>query len=238
MAIPPFPQKKEAQLLAWSAQFSAQITATPTAYGLVAGQATAYAALHSAFATAYAAANDSNTNSKQAIIAKNTAKENLLNGPGGAWALVDVCQSWPSMNDDLRGELNLQIPNGPTPIPVPEQPPLLSIMSTSGRTMTLRLRDKSNADRRGKPDGVQGATVLYYVGADSPADPSQWMFLLNESRTQFFAEIPPAVPAGAKVWITAFWFNNRKQSSPVASAESVRVDDGIGNEAAPLAAAA
>jgi hypothetical protein len=47
------------------------------------------------------------------------------------------------------------------------------------------------------------------------------------------------VPAGTKVWITAFWFNNRKQSSPVAIAASVRVDE-IGNEAPgePLAEAA
>jgi hypothetical protein len=63
------------------------------------------------------------------------------------------------------------------------------------------------------------------------------MFLLNESRTQFFADVPPVVPAGSKVWITAFWFNNRKQSSPVAIAQSVRVDE-IGNEVTPLAEAA
>ena len=231
MAIPPFPQTRESELLNWSTQFSATITASAVSYGLLPAQATAYAALHAAFAAAYAAANNSTTNSKQSIIAKNTAKENLLNGPGGAWELVDICQAWPSMNDDLRGDLNIQIPDSShTPIPAPTQPPLLSIMNTSGRTMGIRLRDKENADRRGKPVGVQGATVLYFVGENTPADPSQWMFLLNESRTKFFADIPPVVPAGSKVWITAFWFNNRKQSGPVASAESIRVDDGIGNE--------
>jgi hypothetical protein len=238
MAIPTFPPSKEAGLLAWSTQFSAKITATPTAYGLVAAQATAYAALHTAYSTAYAAANNTTTNSKQAIIAKNQAKENLLNGPGGAWQLVDVCQHWPSMTDSLRGELNIRIPDAdPTPIPAPAQPPLLSIMSTSGRTLKMRLRDKENPDRRGKPVGVAGATVLYFVGENTPADPSQWMFLLNESRTEFFADVPPVVIAGSKVWITAFWFNNRKQSGPVAIAASVRVDE-IGNEVTPLAEAA
>jgi hypothetical protein len=240
MAVPTFPPSKEAGLLSWSSQFSNKITALPTAYGLVAGQASAYAALHAAYSAAYNAANDSTSISKAAIIAKNTAKENLLYGAGGAWELVDVCQAWPDMTDALRGELNIRIPDDePSPIPPPEFPPLLSIMSTSGRTLEVRLRDKENSDKRGKPPGVQGATVLYHVGETTPADPSQWMFLLNESRTQFFADVPPVVPAGSKVWITAFWFNNRKQSSPVAIAASVRVDE-IGNEAPgePLAEAA
>jgi hypothetical protein len=34
------------------------------------------------------------------------------------------------------------------------------------------------------------------------------------------------------VWITAFWFNNRKQSGPIAIAASTRVDE-IGNEELP-----
>jgi hypothetical protein len=233
MAVPTFPPSKEAGLLSWSSQFSNKITALPTAYGLVAGQATAYAALHAAYSAAYAAANNSNTNSKQAIMAKNQAKQALLYGPGGAWELVDICQAWPDMTDALRGELNIRVPdNEPTPIPPPEFPPLLWIESTSGRTMKIKLRDKENSDRRGKPTGVQGATVLYFVGENTPADPSQWMFLLNESRTQFFADIPPVVPVGSRVWITAFWFNNRKQSGPIAIAASTRVDE-IGNEELP-----
>ena len=40
----------DAELLAWSSNFSSLITAAPVTYGLVAGQATAYAALHTAYA--------------------------------------------------------------------------------------------------------------------------------------------------------------------------------------------
>lgn len=239
MSVPIFPPAKEAELLTWSAQFSAKITATPTAFGLDAGQATAYAALHASYASAFATANDSTTNSKAAIIAKNNRKEALLNGPGGAWELVDVCQHWPDMTDALRGELNIRIPDTtPTPIAPPAQPPLVSILSTSGRTMEIRLRDKVNPDRRGKPVGVAGATVLYFVGENTPADPSQWMFLLNESRTKFYADIPPVVPPGARVWINAFWFNNRKQSGPVGIAQSTRVDEIANEQSPPLAEAA
>lgn len=231
MPIPVFPPAKDSELLSWSDNFDTKITATPAAFGLTAGQAAAYNTLHLAYRSAYQTAINPNTNSKANVNAKKSAKQSLLYGDGGAWELVNIVQAFPGTTNIMRGELGLRIPDvSPTPIPPPEQPPLLSIMSTSGRTMTIRLRDKENPDRRGKPVGVAGATVLYYVGENTPADPSQWMFLLNESRTQFFADIPPVVPAGAKVWVTAFWFNNRKQSGPVASAESTRVDDGIGNE--------
>lgn len=236
MPVPTFQPKKEAELVTWSDNFSALISATPTTFGLTALQATAYGALNATWLNAFDTATKPSTNSKSNIIAKNQAKQDLLYGPGGARELVDIVQAFPGTTNAMRGDLGLRIPaSNPAPIPVPTEPPLLSILSTSGRGLEIRLRDKENPDRRGKPVGVQGATVLYYVGENTPADPSQWMFLLNESRTLFDADIPPVVAAGQKVWITAFWFNNRKQSGPVASPESVRVDDGLGNEMAEAA---
>jgi hypothetical protein len=233
MPVPTFQPRKENDLLNWSSEFSTKITATPLTFGLTAAQATAYAALHATFATKFALAVSATGNSKANVAAKNQAMENLLYGPGGAWELVNIIQAFPGTTDAMRSELAIRVPDDePTPIPPPDQPPLLWIESTSGRTMKIRLRDKKNSDRRGKPDGVQGATVLYFVGENTPADPSQWMFLLNESRTQFFADIPPVVPVGSRVWITAFWFNNRKQSGPIAIAASTRVDE-IGNEELP-----
>src|SRR4051812_29715033 len=105
MAIPLFPPTREADLLAWSVNWSNLISATPTVFGLTAGQATAYATLHSTFATAYATAIEPSTNSTSAIIAKNTAKENLVNGPGGARALVAIVQAFPGTTNEMRGEL-------------------------------------------------------------------------------------------------------------------------------------
>lgn len=227
MALPPFPQTKEAQLLQWSAVFSAKITAGAASFGLLPAQSVSYALLHTAFASAYNAANDQNTNSKAAIGLKNQAKENLLNGPGGAWELVDICQAWPSMTDAKRLELNIKlIDSDPTPIPVPEFAPDLSIISTAGRMISVRLRDQLNPDRRGKPVGVSGATVLYHVGeALPPNDPTEWTFAMNTSTTTFDVEIPAGVAPGSKVWLTAFWFNNRKDSSPAATFESTMIGD-------------
>lgn len=232
MPIPIFPPTRDADLLTWSANFDARITGDPTTYGLTAAQATIYAALHTAFADAYAAAQNPNSNSKSAVIAKNAARQALLDDAGGAWELVDIIQAYPGTTDAMRGSLGLRIPDvEPTPVPAPATAPDLSILSTLGRTVKVRLRDQDNPDKRGKPEGVQGATVLMFAGDAPPADPAQWAFALNVSRTVFDYEIPAAVAAGARLWLSAFWFNARKEPSPAATPESTRVSDGLSQAA-------
>lgn len=234
---PVFQPSREADLLAWSVNFSAKITATPTAYGLTSIQAGGYAALHTAFANAYATATNPNTNSKQSTAAKDQAKATLLTARNGAKELVRVVQAFPTITNAQRVELGLRIPDAsPTPIPPPTSVPEFSIVSTMGRTVRVRLRDIDNPDRRGKPVGVVGATVLLFVGETPtspvpPADPSAWVFLVNTSKTIVDLDIPASVPAGAKLWLTAFWFNNRKQASPAATPQSTRISDGLAQAA-------
>lgn len=81
MSIPTFRPSKEADLLTWSANWNQKINADSTLYGLTDPQANAYDVLHVAFEAAYAAVHNPNTNTKQATIAKNQAKEALLYGP-------------------------------------------------------------------------------------------------------------------------------------------------------------
>ncbi len=245
---PVFQPSRDADLLAWSVNFSTKITATPTAYGLTSIQAGGYAALHTAFATAYATATNPNTNSKQATAAKDQAKAALLTARNGAKELVRVVQAFPTITNAQRTELGLRIPSAsPTPIPAPASAPEFSIVSTIGRTVRVRLRDIDNPDRRGKPVGAEGATVLMYVGEAAPtstpdaptsaptsippADPSAWVFLVNTSKTLIDLDIPANVAAGAKVWLTAFWFNNRKQTGPAATPQSTRISDGLAQAA-------
>ncbi len=232
MPVPLFPPRKDADLLSWSINFNALINASPMNYGLTLPQGAAYTVLHDAFAAAYAAAVNPNTNSKANVNAKNVAKENLLYGAGGAWELVNIVQAFPGTDDTERGQLGLRIPDvSPTPVPAPAVAPDLSIISTFGRTIKVRLRDQSNPDSRGKPEGVQGATVIYHVGETVPSDPAQWTFAMNVSRTVFDVELPASVAAASKVWLTAFWFNARKESSPAASPEYTVISDGVSQAA-------
>ena len=239
---PVFPPSRDADLLAWSANFSTKIGDAPATYGLVLAQATAYAALHDAFATAYSVATNPNTNSRQATAAKNQAKETLLNARNGAKELVRVVQAYPNITNALRTELGLRIPDtSPTPIPPPSSAPELAILSTFGRTVKIRLRDADNPERRGKPAGTEGATVLMYVGEAAPdttsvatippSDPSSWVFLQITSKPVVDLDIPANVAPGAKIWLTAFWFNARKQAGPAASPQSTRISDGLAQAA-------
>lgn len=228
MPIPYFPPPREADLVSWSANFATKISATPVAFGLTAAQATAFSALNSTWASAYTTASEHGTNSSAAIIAKNTAKQNLLNGGNGARQLVAIVRAFPTITKSQLADLGIRPRDVvPTPVPPPARAPDLSIVSVAGRTVKIRMRDAENPDRRGKPVGVQGASVMTFVGAAPPADPLDWSLMLNTSRTVVDLEFPSTVPAGSLVWISAFWFNARKQTSPAAAIQSTNIAGGL-----------
>lgn len=232
MPVPTFPPSKDADLVTWSTNFDTLVTASAATYGLDAGQAAGYNTLHNAFVSAYNIATNPNTNSKANVNAKNVAKESLLNDANGAWELVDIVQAFPGTTDTMRGQLGLRIPDSdPTPVGAPTTAPDLSIISAFGRSIKVRLRDQLNPNTRGKPDGVQGATIIYHVGDTVPSDPAQWTFAMNVSKTTFDVELPASIAAASKVWLTAFWFNARKESSPAASPEYTYISDGLSQAA-------
>lgn len=223
MAIPVFPQTREGDLLQWSADFSGQIKASPTSYGLVAAQATAFEALQLDFADKYAIATNPATNSKMNVEEKNIAKNAMLNGPGGAKQLVEIIQAFPGMTDAMRVKLNIRVRDvSPTPVPVPTQSPDVDIVSTFSNTITVRVHDSEDEKRR-RPVGVKGATVLWAIGENPPADDDAWTFSGNTTKNIYEITLPIATPAGSRVWVTAFWFNNRMESGPAASPVSTNV---------------
>jgi hypothetical protein len=223
---------KEADLLAWSLNFATRIAATPIVYAVSAAQAAAYGTLHDTFAAALQAATEPGTRTKPSIQAKNDAKTALLDGPNGARSLARIIQAAPAVTNEQKALLGLTVRDSePTPVPPPEFPPDIAILSVLNRTVKVRLRDIENPDRRGKPDGVKGATVFYSVGDDAPSDPAEWSFAFNTTRTVFDVDFPQTVAAGAKVWLTAFWYNTKAQSSPPASYVSTRFSDGMAQAA-------
>jgi hypothetical protein len=203
---------REASLVAFVNNFSTLITATPTAFGLTAPQATAYATLSGAFVTAYNLVQNRLTRSPANIAAKNTAKHALI---VSTRQLAQIIQKFPAITNAQRSELGLTVPNGPSPIPPPSSEPSLEIKSVSGYTVTIRLHDSTSGSRRGKPAGVSGASVFSYVGATASPDISAWKFEGNTGVTnKITVAFPTTLAAGAQVWLTAFWFNERKQSGP------------------------
>jgi hypothetical protein len=227
-AMPDYLPSRESELVTWSNNFATQIAIDPPSIGLTAGQATTFGTLRTAFVTSYATANDPTTDSSSATAAKKAAKDAMVNGPGGIRQLVKIIQAFPGTTNTQRVDLGIRVPDeDPTPAPIPDQAPLLQIEKTLGRVVTMNLRDSVDRDRRGKPDGVSGATILMYVGEDAPLDPMQWIFLANTTRTTVEMDFAPSVAPGAKVWLIAFWRNRRDEAGPAAVPVSVRLGDSM-----------
>ncbi len=220
-----FLPSRDADLLAWSANYSALISATPTAFGLVAGQATTYAALHASFASALATATEPTTRTRGTIAAKNAARTPLR---ASARDLARIIQAFPTLTNEQRINLGLTVRDvEPSPINPPTETPVLEVVAAIGRTLKVKLR-AIDSDRRGKPEGVAGATLFSFVGTAPPADISQWKFEGSITRTTFDVEFAPTVPAGSQVWLTAFWFSPRAQSGPACTPVTAYLAGGVG----------
>lgn len=217
---------READLVTFSTNFNAKIVAAPTSYGLVAAQATAYTALHTAFVTAYQTANNPDTRSPSNITAKNTAKENLVNGAGGIRQLVAIIQAYPSVTDRQLSDLGLTVrDHKPSPIPAPTVAPEIDFLPTGTRTIRIRMHNETTL-RKKKPDGVKGATVFYHVGATAPNELKDWTFHTNTTKTTLDVDLPPSVAAGSQIWFTAFWRNPKDESGPATTPVSTFMNYG------------
>jgi hypothetical protein len=67
---------------------------------------------------------------------------------------------------------------------------------------------------RGKPAGVQGASVFSYVGATPPVEVTGWTFQGNTTLTTIDVTFASTLPPGTVVWFTAFWYNPRAKAGP------------------------
>jgi hypothetical protein len=209
-------------LLAWSLNLLDLITAQPTDYNLVAADATSYGLVHTAFADALAACDPAQRN-KAAVVAKNTARTALKNA---ATLLGNKVYSGANVSDAQKTELGMPPRATPAPIPAPSSAPVLEVISATGWTVRIRLRDASGA-RRGRAAGTAGASVFSFVGEEPPTDISAWRFEGSAGRVnKIDIDFANTLAAGTKVWLTAFWFNGRKQSGPACAPISTNLPGG------------
>ena len=214
----------DAQLNTGSAAFSAKITATPTAFGLVAAQATAYSTLNGLFNTAYLAAIDPITRTKGKVAAKNQTKVNLK---AMASELAKIIQATPTVTDEQKIELGLNVRAHPTPNPPPSVRPAVSVIAVNGRAVTVNITDAAVPSKRGKPAGCLGANIYSFAGTTYPVDPTAWSFEGTSTKRQVTVQFADSVAGGSQVWIMATWFNRTTQSGPPSVPVSTFVQGGL-----------
>ncbi|MCC7350779.1 MAG: hypothetical protein IT446_09435 [Phycisphaerales bacterium] len=219
-----FLPNRESELVTWANNFNTLIQAGAITYGLTTPQALQMGSFYSAFAAAYQTANDPATRSPSAIIAKNTAMKNMVSF---IRLLARIIQANPNLSAQQKSNLGLTVRDtDPSSVNPPGSAPMMDIVSVVGRTAKSRLHDSANPTRRGRPEGVAGASIYSFVGATPPAELSAWTFVGNTSRTTCDVQFDADVPAGAVVWLTACWFNAKAQNGPTCAPVSTNLPGG------------
>jgi hypothetical protein len=219
-----FLPSSNADLLAWSTTFAAYITANAAAVGLLPAQSTQYQAYHDDFDAKLAVSANPATRTRGTIEATGASRTTLK---AYARELARIVNAFPATTNQQRLDMGLNPRAGEaTPINPPTEPPALEVLGAIGRILKLRLHAINSAGR-GKPDGVAGASVFSFVGAAPPPDITEWVFQGSTTRTSFDVEFAPTVPAGAQVWLCAFWYSPRAQPGPASQPISAYLAGGV-----------
>jgi len=220
--------RADAAILQFSQNIVDLITPTPADWGLVVGDVTLYTALHTDFQTKLTACAPP-VRSKPAVVAKN---QSLIALRSGALTLANKIYADPAVTLDMKVQIGVPPRALPKPIPAPDSSPVIEVVKCSGFTVRIRLRDADGA-RRGRPPGTSGASVFSVVADQPPADIADWKFegilgRVNKVDITF----PSTVTPGSKAYITAFWFNGRKQTGPSAQPLGLNIAGGGVSQAA------
>jgi hypothetical protein len=241
-----FYPRREADIVSFTASFSAKVSASPEQFGLTPLQAEQYAAVQAQFADLQQKSTQGSTNTSSVFQAKKNARRELermtrqLAGIARTHQGVTVAQRFalglpardpgrPRGSRTKDGRLQLQRIG----------PPRLIVKCLHGRTMRVRLRDRSAPMNRGKPKDVAGATLFSYVGElpPPPDDLGKWKF--ERVTTKTVVDVRPGnpyagLPPGTRVWIIAFWTGRRGERGPMCEPVYAHTQYGVEIGSLPL----
>lgn len=207
-------------LLAWSLNFSTKINLDPPALGLTSVQSAAYQTLHELFGAKLKLVAPGVRN-QVAVAEKNEVRDDLKDRARALARIIDGA----NVSNPTKIDLGMTVRSMPTRIPVPAFSPTVEITSVVGHTVSVRIHGP-NPTRRGLSDGCDGIAVFSFAGEICPTDPSKFSFEANTTKMQFDIQFPESVVPGTTVWITAMFFNERKQSGVAANPISTKINFG------------
>jgi hypothetical protein len=212
----------DAGLLLWAQNFYSVANPSPTTFGLTAAVLTAFNTALTTYSTALAAC-DPGQRSKASVAAKNTARAALVTQ---CRSLINLVDANLSVTNAQKIELGIKVRGTPAPIPAPAYSPTLKVESVDKWTVWVKLSDAEDSGKRGKPDGVFGAAVYSYVGINPPSEIGAWRFEGNVGRVKFAIPFAATLAPGTRVWLTAQWFNGRKQAGPACDPVATNLQGG------------
>jgi hypothetical protein len=197
--------RPEGQALAFTANFSHKINADPQLYHLSPQRAAEYAALQLAYAQAYQASFNPATRGESTNAARRRARELVEADTRRIGRMIGAA---PDLTAQQKLDLGLRVRRPPRRIPRPSTAPRMCVSGMIGQTLTIDLFDTDSGKRR-KPTGVFSAVIFWHAGDQPPATREEWKLALQTPRTRCRVELPVVLPPGTKVWLSAYWRNNR-----------------------------
>jgi hypothetical protein len=213
--LPSYIPPRNAQLVAWAANFAALISASPSTYGLVASDATVIATQNTALQAAYALISSPSTKTAATVSAFNTEKVTAL-ATFRPYAQTISLNAGVSTSAKIAVGVNPRT-SGPTPITAPTTAPVLTIQSTSTAGSILRYRDATASPSvKAKPYGVVTCQIWALASATPITDPTALTY--NVTLTKSPAQVVlGAGDAGKTVYFAARWLTRKGLTGPWSS---------------------
>jgi hypothetical protein len=197
--------RPEGQAVAFTSNFSHLINADPHLYHITPQRAADYAALQLSYAQAYQIAGNPKTATEGAVSGRRAARKLV---EAETRLIAGIVRAAPDITAQQKLDLGLKVRRPPRRRPRPNVAPRVCVSATVGQMLTIDLFD-NEAGKRRIPRGAKGADIFWYAGDLPPAKREAWKFAKATTRARAVVELPVVLPPGTKVWLQAWWRNNR-----------------------------
>ena len=213
----------DAGLLFWAENASSKILSQPQRYGQDNDRAQLLQDKTDEYAVAFAAASNPSTRTRITIAAKNAARDALRAAAG---VINDYAQADGSVTTGDKLDVGLPVYKAPAPRPAPLLGPELDVIAVDVRSVYVKMRDRENPLRRGKPVDVASAMIFVAVGDEPPQSLSAWRQVATASKTGWAFDLPADVEPGMKFYVTACWCTATQKMSPLSEPVAAYVQYG------------
>lgn len=201
----------EGKFTAWASNFVSTLEGDPTTYGLTPEVVAELKDQNSKWDNDYATAVTKRDSAQAATVAKKLTRnefEEMIR------ELAKQIQSNPTISEENRRDAGLPVhKSSRTPVSVPTSSPVARVDKFEPLAHVISFVDCDTPTRRGRPTGVTGCHIYVAVADSAPADPSDYRFVVQSTRStariQFTAE-----DGGKNAHYLLRWINTRGELGP------------------------
>jgi hypothetical protein len=210
MAAHDFVPRRKSLFNLWQENLLAYIDPRRGGWNITDQEWTPLTALQTAWRKAYERAENPETRTHAAIVAKYEAL-NTYTAAIRLFLKATITYN-PAVTDADRANMGLTVRDPkPTPPPPPETAPIAEVDFSEHQRHSLRVKDSAMTGRT-KPEGVRGFEAWSSIGTE-PATDGQFTYAGFSSNNRLVVDYPLGT-VGQTVWYRFRWINTRNESGP------------------------